>query len=624
MPATPDAGVRTEVRRRRTVQRRKILQRRSRVIRVALSSAAVAAVLGAATAWIGYQGLQLKDGLESASALLPQLKEQVLANDTAGASQTLAALQGHTAKARQAAGDPLWSAASLLPGLGPNLAAGAEVAKAADDIARLAAAPMIRAFGSLDWEAMTPVDGQISLEPIRNTSPSIIAAAKTVQLAHDRLESIDAGGLLPPVRDPLVDTRAKLNDVRLSLNSAAGAVQLLPAMMGGEGPRNYLVLIQNNAEVRASGGIPGALAVIRADHGKIRMEAQAAASELGAFTPAVPVDPAQTAIFTDRLGTYMQDVNTTPDFPTAAATAKTMWETRHPGQVIDGVLAVDTMAMARLLLATGPVEIPAGTVSATSSGALATRLAHDNLMKTLLSDAYAQLPDPEEQDDYFDAVARNVFNAVAGGQGSAEELIKSVSASAADGRLLMWSGRSQEQGIIQQLPIGGAISGPSVPGAAFGVYFNDGTGAKMDYYVKRSVQLIQTCTPDGASGYTAKVTLTNSAPLDAGTSLPKYVTGDGNWGVKPGNVRTVVAVYGPAESELSEASLNGQPAPVGSFRQLERPVGTMTVQLAPGESATTEVSFDQVSRFEAPQLTVTPTIQDRAEVVQAMRSRPCA
>ncbi|TFB67457.1 DUF4012 domain-containing protein [Cryobacterium sp. Hz9] len=47
------------------------------------------------------------------------------------------------------------------------------------------------------------------------------------------------------------------------------AVQLLPAMLGADGQRSYLLLFQNNPEVRATGGLPGAFAEISTENVKL-------------------------------------------------------------------------------------------------------------------------------------------------------------------------------------------------------------------------------------------------------------------------------------------------------------------------------------------------------------------
>ena len=51
----------------------------------------------------------------------------------------------------------------------------------------------------------------------------------------------------------------------------AKASVLLPAMLGADGPRNYLVLFQNNAEWRSLGGITGAMVLISTDGGAMQL-----------------------------------------------------------------------------------------------------------------------------------------------------------------------------------------------------------------------------------------------------------------------------------------------------------------------------------------------------------------
>ncbi|POH75024.1 hypothetical protein CVS27_03275 [Arthrobacter glacialis] len=386
-------------------------------------------------------------------------------------------------------------------------------------------------------------------------------------------------------------------------------------MMGTSEPRNYLLLIQNSAEVRATGGIPGALAVLHVEQGKIQLTTQDSASNMGAFEPAVEVDAAQEAIYTNRLSSYMQNVNMTPDFPTAATTARAMWQLRHPGDVIDGVIALDPSALALVLEATGPVDVGSAIPKGVDVGGLPTKLTSENLVKALLSDVYTNIEEPALQDAYFAEVAKKVFAEVSSGKTSGEKLVTALGKGVEENRIKIWSARVDEQKLLGSQRIGGAISGISVAPAAFGVYFNDGTGAKMDYYVKRTVQLVRQCSAGGYGQYTARITLTNTAPADAATSLPKYVTGDGVYGVTRGHVATNVVAYGPAQARTQAARVNGKSTPVGSFSHDERPVGVIRVDLAPGQTTTVELDFAKVVQSSPAHLDVTPTVQDSADVI---------
>jgi hypothetical protein len=610
----------TTKRQRRTQQTPRRGKHRRRLLWTGLSAAFLVLLMGCTAAWLGVQAAIIKDNLQSTTELLPQLKKQLTANDKAGAAATVETLSGHTAAAKSAGTDPVWKAASAIPWVGPNFAAATTITVTADDVVQLAAKPLMGAFESLDWKSLTPKEGAVGLEAITSASPSVVSAANTVQLSYDRLTGIDQSKLVPQIAEPLTAAQQQLGDLRGTLNVASSTVQLLPAMLGGDDARNYLLLIQNSAEVRATGGIPGALAVLHTEKGKIQLTSQDSASAMGAFVPALEVDAAQEAIYTNRLGSYMQNVNMTPDFPTAANTARAMWQQRHSGDVIDGVITLDPSALAMVLEATGPIDVGSAIPEGVDIGTLPTKLTSGNLVQALLSDVYANIEVPALQDAYFAEVAKTIFAEVSSGKTSGEKLLAALSQGVEENRIKIWSARVDEQSLLASQRIGGAISGPSVAPAAFGVYFNDGTGAKMDYYVKRTVQLIQHCSSGGYGQYTARITLTNTAPADAATSLPKYVTGNGVFGVEPGHVATNVIAYGPAQARTQAARMDGNPMPAGSFTHEDRPVGVIRVDLAPGQTTTVELDFAKVVQSSPAHLDVTPTVQETADVILPMEA----
>jgi hypothetical protein len=592
-------------------------RKRSRVL---LATAVIALVLlVAAGGWLAHRAQQVRSHLESSMSLLPDMQAAVVDRDTDRATAVANDLAEHTSAARAAGTDPLWKAASVIPLLGQNFSAISEVTVSADDIVTRAVAPMVDKFAALDWDSLAPVDGRIDTAPLADIAPTLSAAATTVDLSYGRLEAIDRSELLPQIAGPLQDAVERLEEVRGPINDASRAGELLPSMLGADGSRNYLVLVQNSAEVRATGGISGALAVLTVDDGRISLTDQGSASEMGRFSPSLSVDPEQEQIYSYRMGTFMQSVNLTPDFPTAASTARQMWEQRHPGSNIDGVIALDPVVLANILWATGPVEIgdfgdPA-VDALLAETQLPTALDSTNVVPTLLSEVYAEIEEPALQDEYFAAVAAKVFGALTDVQGDGTQLVDSLVTSAEQGRLYLWSASTDEQDLLVQTNLSGAALGTAVGGAAFGIYFNDGTGAKMDYYVRRTVQLVKSCPGDGYSLYTVRVTLTNTAPADAATSLPEYVTGAGAFGVDPGRVKTNTVSYGPALSRLQQARLNGTDVPVGSFAHGNRPVGILTTELGPGETATLEMDFSKVVQETDPVLDVTPTVQDPADVI---------
>lgn len=598
-------------------------RRRSRLLKAAAWSLVVAVVAFGCAAWLGYKATIISAELSAAKQLVPKLRNEILQDNVAAASVTVADLRGHTSRAREATADPLWTIAGTLPWIGANFEATREVATSAHDVTQLAAEPLVGIFKTTDWKAVVPSGQGIDLQPLVAATPRLSSAAHAVDQSSDRLNKINVDSLLPQVSAPLREIREQLLSLRDGLNSAADAARLLPAMMGERSPRHYLLLVQNNAESRSTGGIPGALAVITLDNGKLSLDSQTSASAMGAFNPLIKVDAEQRAIYSGRLGKFMQDVNLTPDFPTAAQTAQAMWKAKT-GEQLDGVLSIDPVALSYILDATGPVRIsnaPLGEVA--GGGHLPTELTTKNVVSTLLSDVYKKIPEPGLQDVYFAGVAQGVFSKISAPDTDSKKLIDGLTRGTSEGRILVWSSSPKEQAIIEKNPLSGSISGPSISSAQFGVYFNDGTGAKMDYYVKRTVQLVTQCPRDDYLQIKVRVTSTNTAPNDAATSLPDYVTGGGAFGIPEGTVQTNIVAYGPVQAHVESVMADGKKISFASQLHSGRPVGTVTVALPPGKSSTVEFLFDKIVQDSQPQLFVTPTVQPVKDVRQATSTKTC-
>ncbi|QDG64616.1 DUF4012 domain-containing protein [Pseudarthrobacter sp. NIBRBAC000502771] len=566
--------------------------------------------------------MTVRENLESASKLISTVKQEVATGDSERAGQTVESVRAKTSAARAAVEDPIWTLASTVPLLGANLGAITEVARSADDVATLGMQPLVRVYGSLHWESLLPSRVGTDLAPLESASSSVVSAARAVRLSENRLSKIDATGLVPQVAQPLTDVRNQLREVTSALEAAADVSQIAPDMLGAKGPRKYLLVIQNNSEARASGGIPGALAILAFDNGKLSLGTQSSAGEVGTMNPVLPVDPQQQQIYSARIGKYMQDVNLTPDFPTAATSAQSMWE-RKTGQHVDGVISVDPVLLSYILKATGPVAVNGPELAAVKALGMPTELTEGNVVPTLLNYVYSKIEQPKLQDVYFAGVAKEVFSALSEGKGEAKGILAGLTQGAEEGRLLVWSSTTTEQSVIAKYPVSGSISGPSVPPAQFGVYFNDGTGAKMDYYVKRTVQLVKECPADGYQQTKVRVSSTNTAPADAAVSLPVYVTGGGAFGVAPGTVQTNIVAYGPAQANVEFATVDGQKTPFAPYLHANRPVAVVAQQLAPGETKTLEFTFGKIAQHTEPDLAVTPTVQHVKDVILPTESATC-
>jgi hypothetical protein len=302
---------------------------------------------------------------------------------------------------------------------------------------------------------------------------------------------------------------------------------------------------------------------------------------------------------------YIQNATQVPSFPLAAQLSREMWA-RETGTQVDGVLSLDPVALSYLLESTGPITLPTGDV-----------LSSDNATQLLLNDVYLRYDRPADQDAFFEAAASSVFTALAGGSADPAALVSALARAGDERRLMIWNAAEAEQAVLDGTTLQGLLPTTDGDETAFGVYVNDGTGSKMDYYMNLGTGVAWCTATAGSADAVLTATLRNDAPADA-AALPPYITGSGNYGVEVGLTETVSYLYLPEGSEIVATSAvgGGSEAGFGTGVDQGRTVLGWRTVLRPGEEATATV---RVRTPETESLTAyaTPVLPDRTQTVTA-------
>lgn len=566
-----DAGV-EEDERAAIRERRKVL---SSVVLI------VALVLVACAVWLGVRAVAVKGDLERVAAGATALKAQIADGNTAAARRTADEMVRDAEHARRMTSDPVWTVAQGAPLVGGNFRVVRDLSRIADDVASGAVRPVVGAVEDIGQGAFRADDGKVALAPLVRARPDVDRAATTLARAHRAAGRVDTSGLVTPVADAVRTFQVAIAAASEQASTADRVVRLAPSMLGADGPRHYLVLFQNNAELRAGGGIPGAVAELDVRDGAVSLGRQASTADFPQRgEPVLPLDTETRGLYGDVTGEFIQDVNLTPRFDTTAELAREMWRQRF-GERVDGVIAVDPVTLGYLLRATGPVRIATGD-----------QLTSENAVRLLLSDVYARYPDPREQDVFFASAAKAVFDRAAAGVADPAALVAALGQGTDEGRVRLWSSHPEEQTLLSGTAVAGELPESDGSSRRFGVYLNDSTGAKMDYYLRKTVAIGSTvCRKDGRPTWALEVTLRNTASDDAGTALPEYVTGGGAFGVEPGSIGTVVAVYAPPGAIFLGAERDGRPASPQTAADGEHPVVQLPTTLEPGKATTIRLEF---------------------------------
>jgi hypothetical protein len=512
-------------------------------------------------------------------------------------------LAAHVDAARENVNDPVWRLASILPAFGKNFSITTRITEILSDVTHGAVIPLAAVADVADPSSSKPSNGAVDVTALVNARPAVVQADDVLQSAYMELGSIDPGlGTLPQVQDGLNRLKTALVQARNQVAVADDVTRIVPGILGESVPRTFLVLFQNNAELRSTGGIPGAAAEIHVDHGHITLARQSAAKDIRKFPePVLPLADQTKGLYGEITGQYFQDVNLVPQFPLTARLAAEMWKQQF-GTQVDGVVSLDPVALGYLLQATGPVKLPTGET-----------LDSNNAVRLLLSDAYARYEGlVVQKDDFFSAAAASVFSKISAGGFQPKQMLDALNRAGKERRLLVWSSDQKEQEVIEAADLSGALPSPPSTHGTFGVYLNDATGSKMDYYLRERYGTGGVvCRADGRPTWEIEVTLTNAAPADAGKSLPEYVTGGGAFGVPPGSVKTQVNVYAPPSGIFAKAWLDGAPLDVHRDMDAGHPVAQTQTLLAPGQSATLRFQFLGAPGAEAkPDLVSTPTVNN--------------
>lgn len=196
------------------------------------------------------------------------------------------------------------------------------------------------------------------LTALADERSTFLEAQARLDSAVAHRQEIDQAALSPGLRRRLDQLDRYLPLLQPGIQMAILAPDVAPGLLGLDSPRTYLVLAQNNHELRPTGGFISAVGLLRVDKGRI---STTGFRDSYLFDdPARPYAPPPEALTrTMRAGVWvLRDANWSPDFPTTARVAGEMYQLGQ-GVAVDGVIAADLTAIEYIVGAIGPIQIEA-------------------------------------------------------------------------------------------------------------------------------------------------------------------------------------------------------------------------------------------------------------------------
>jgi hypothetical protein len=449
-------------------------------------------------------------------------------------------------------------------------------------------------------------DGTIPLDAVSDAQEQI--SRLTAQMAP-ALRAEPPSLLLPQVREmsDAVRTEARMRNQQLQV--LGRGLELLRQLAGGDGARRFLIAVANSAEMRGSGGMILNYGVLEGRDGVIDLVDFGDIDELSVAASVspelVPADYLARWSGFDALSRFRQ-ANLAGDFTIVAPVLEALYTsaTRLP---VNGVIQVDPDGLAAILEGVGPVVVPElGEVRA------------DNVVDLTLNEAYIRFPDVETRTDVLGDVAEAAFQRLVDGEYTSLRPLAEAVAHAVDGRhILMRAGTSSAEGAVAAFAADGAYPPLEGAGDAFAMTAQNLAGNKLDYYLDTDLALTGRREAGALGALDATITLTNGAP--AGVTEPRYIfgPGPGDAALAAGTLRSLVTLYLPLGTEVTEVAGDATVEPVATGTEGGRPFASFMVDVPASEARAVQLSLRLAPRSSDPyELHVVPSPRVRPTTVR--------
>ena len=542
-------------------------------------------------------GLSARADLRHAQVSAQQLKQAIVEGDQGDAATALKSLQSSAHGARRSTNNILWTVASWVPFAGRNAEAVSAVSKSLDEVSSSAMPSVVKIATQLNLNNFSPKNGKVDLALLATLNSPVAKANAVLATQRSKLADIHPEDLAGPVQSPVADFITKINDAADATRITHQTLGLIPTMLGDK-KRTYLIVFQNNAQTRATGGLPGSYLIAKVKSGKISRGEQGTGSGIPLLKKAaIPLTPEEKDIFPRSLARLFINTNFTPEFPRTAQFMQAILR-EQTGVKVDGVISLDPVAMSYILAGTGPVKLKDGTV-----------LTSTNAVSELLNKSYLRFPLQNQSDDFFKDAAAKLFDFVTDGHGNTGQTIRGLVRASKEQRIHVWSAKTAEQSELATMEVAGTLVPDKKGSPTLGVFLNDATGTKLEYYLRYATTVTPNqCKSDGSQTISARIDLASYAPTNAAL-LPPSIVND-QYGVTKGNMQLTVRFYLPTGAKLVSVRTNTNVLGVATRHQNGHPVYGIPFNLSPGENAYANLVFSTPKGDAKPiQLSMTPGAQ---------------
>lgn len=160
------------------------------------------------------------------------------------------------------------------------------------------------------------------------------------------------------IQTDLRNLKVGVDEATTFVTEAKPLIKVLPTMLGEPTEKKYLVLFQNNAELRPTGGFLTQYAIFRLEHGVIHIDSSGDIYDLDNTIGHHPTAPRPILTYLPNVFTWnLRDTNISADFETSMNNFNTLYKQAGGYVPVAGAIAVDTHALVAAMNILGDITV---------------------------------------------------------------------------------------------------------------------------------------------------------------------------------------------------------------------------------------------------------------------------
>lgn len=210
---------------------------------------------------------------------------------------------------------------------------------------------------------------ETAVKTMGKITPRIDDISNYIALAKTEIDAVDSNHypnfwLGAKVRSGLEKVKKLTDEGSTFISDAKPLIKILPNLLGDPTEKKYLILFQNDKELRPTGGFMTAFAIFRLDHGIIHVDTSSDIYALDDTVPGKSAAPRPLQLYLPKVPLFnLRDSNLSPDFVTSMETFNKMYKTAGGYTKVDGIIAVDTQALVAAMNILGDMQVDGATYS---------------------------------------------------------------------------------------------------------------------------------------------------------------------------------------------------------------------------------------------------------------------